>query len=430
MTAEAIAFFGCGRSEQLDIWNCARTLAYVRNHSVTASRLTNACCPDTADWLPEAVSGPYTNPVDDDAWWYDVFRPESAGFFGLQVTKVTGLDKDTIDLKSTSTLSCDNRIVHAPTVYKGATITVEGVLHGLTCCAVAYGLRALRKQLLGCCGDDQCRGTRLRFIGCVPQEPDACGTWLPPTETTSPWRTLTNVRVAELPAIVDGSGASCGTCGCKPMTKVMFTLRSNSDLYLDSRVILPPTLLLPGGVENCDLACDDAPCEDSTFMNDPLCDQPILVPPSDASLSCFCPPLMRSQQCFTVDLGARMFDSDIEVEIYSGATDLRNLEVRVWKQVAGLDYDPILYTRCNACTGFTVSFIPGATTLVRDMCGITATRGMKKVQAAQVFAGVGGRFSDGCLRLSCGTYIICIFADVFTTPADATITMRAREFEP
>lgn len=433
MTVEAVAFLGCSRGGLLDIWNCARTLSYVRSHSTSASRINGGCCPDTGSLLPVGVGGPYTNPVDDDAWWYDVFRPESAGFLGLQVTKVTGMDADSIDVTSYATARCDNGIGYERTVYKGATITVEGILHGLTCCAVAYGLRALRKQLLGCCDDNQCTGTQLRFLNCIPDPaPPACGTWLPPAETTSPWRTLTNVKVVELPSIVSGSGASCGACGCKQMTKVMFTLRSNSELYLDERVVLPATVLLSQAPGACiSTICDDAgACDELPFLADPDCDLPILVPPADASSNCFCPPIFSKQQCLSLDLGTRMFDSDMEVEIYSGSTALRNLEVRIWRQIGNNPYDPNLYNACNVCNGFTVSYVPRATTFVRDMCGSTVRRGTLREQATSVFAGLGGRFADSCLRLACGRYIICIIADGVATANDATIELRVREFEP
>jgi len=440
VTAEAIGFFGCNRNGFFDLWNCARTLAYVKAHSVNAGKVRNACCPDVEPWMPTAgestpyTFGPYTNPVDDDAWWWDVNRPESASFLGMQVTKVSGLEANTQTVTSYPTARCDNSIGFEPVVSNGYTLTFEAILHGLSCCSVAFGLRALRKVLAGCCGDSQCSGSRLRFMSCIPQEvPSACGSWVPPAETTSPWRTLVNAKMVEQPSVLEGSGISCGTCGCKPLTRIMFTMQANADLFLDSYEFLPLTALPVGGLNDCVLVpCATIECvEASDFLVDPNCSSPILVPPADSTVSCFCPPLFRAEQYFVIDLGGRTFDSELEVIVNAGSVQLQNLEVLIWPQFGVHDYSSGLYNDCNPCNGFSISYVPARARLTRDMCGVRVEQpGIRPVNGASVFAGVGGRFHDPCLRLPSCKYVIGIRSDGAATGPDATIQILAREVEP
>lgn len=492
MTAELIGFYGCERGGYLDLWNSPRTLAYVFAHSPTALRVNRDCVPDISEWMPDPfqilqedgslllsesggalllqsqpadgfltteaddgltqenggelllnqldtpvdlipnISGPFTNPIDDGAWWWDPNRPESAAFLGMQVTKLSGLTANTISVNTFPTARCDNAIGYEPPVSNGYTLTFEAVLHGLTCCSVAYGLRRLRKFLAGCCGESACSGTRLRILSCLPSDADVCATWLPPTETTSPWRTLVNVKMTEQPAVVESSGISCGACGCAPLTKIMFTVRANAEMFLDAFKFLPETALT-SGIGNCTLTpCETPVCvEPSDFLDDPSCASPILLPPADTAVSCFCPPLFRAEQWFTVDLDARVFDSDLEVIVHAGSQQLQNLEVLIWPQFASLDHTSGFYTDCNPCNGFTVSYVPQGSELHRDMCGVRVLQpGKSPVNGASVFAGISGRFHDPCLRLPSCKYLVCIRTDGSSTAPDATIEILAHEVEP
>lgn len=392
--------------------------------------LVTVVAPAVSEFVP--VFGPYTNPIDDDAWWWDANRPESAGFFGMQVTKINGLTSNTMQVTSYPTARCDSSIGYEPAVSNGYTLTFEAVLHGLSCCSVAYGLRALRKALSGCCGDAACSGTRLRFLSCLPQPASACGSWVPPTETTSPWRTLVNAKMTEHPNVVAGSGASCGTCGCKPVTKILFTMQANAEMFLDAFEFLPETGLTAGLTDCVLVPCAVPDCApDNDFLDDPNCATPILVEPADTVVSCFCPPLFRAEQNFVIDLGGRTFDSDLEVIVHAGSVQLQNLEVLIWTQSGALDFSSGLYTDCNPCNGFTISYVPANSILRRDMCGVRVERpGVKPVNGASVFAGIGGRFHDPCLRLASCRYIVSVRSDGSATAPDATIEILAHEVEP
>lgn len=448
----ALAYLTCG-DDQIEIFNCLRTHTYLRNHSKRPDR--HGCCPDISPWLgcpvvPEPVltfddpddptsitatlSEPvspaiaYTNPADDEAWWYRSGRPESAGFWGFEAVRVGGLYQSTTTKTfAVSTMPCGD-LTYGPAVSQGVELVVEGLLHGATCCAVAYGYRALIQQLSTC--GSECTGTSLRFLSGLPEVApvDCASDYVLPEETTTPWRTLNNVTVIEYPSIVGKEGMGCGTCGCAPLTWVRFVLRSNPGLYLDPVLVLAAEV--PNG-DTCTIYCED-PCVEVEPFPDPLCTAPILPLPSVAPSGCFCPPVALNRVCYETTSPSTMFDFQLSLEVYAGATKaLRNLRLRVWRQIGALAYDPDVYTYCNTDADIGISYIPvnGTWELIPGQGAFVTVAGVTAPARQSLFTG-SGQPRTPCVKLPSGDYVFCIDADVLNTGDDATIVVRLVEVEP
>lgn len=422
-----IGLWGCQRSGLLDLWNCSRTMSYWRQHAPTSRGVVGpGCCPPEADtWIP--FSSAYTDPVTDDAWWYSPQRPESARFLGLQVTSIVGIDEGGTDRTSTQTGACNGSLLHGPLIDPGYTIVVEGVLRGLDCCSVKYGLEVLRQQLRGC-GCGECRGTQLRMLSCLPPDPLAelsCSTFVPPAGITDPWRTFGNVVLKEQPVVTNVGGISCGSCGCGTLTRVRFTLRAGPGQYLERFTLLGP-ITLPD-LDGCTVAVCSGVCPDDDVLQDPNCLAPLLPDPDPVRAACFCPPLFYKRYCQIVSLGDRPFPVEFEAVITSGSGVVRNLRVAVWQLYPGMPDD--FYTECNMCAGFAVSYIPAGATWQRSACaGVTVSQFGRTLDASSTLLTPSGSPGSPCIRIPCGDLRICI--DIDELPADATITLFGREVEP
>lgn len=435
MSWDLLGLWGCDRNGiGLDLWNCARTTEYWRKFAPSSFGVTNPdCCPDISALLPVDPGFPnlwvYDNPIVDDAWWYTDTRPESSRFLGFTAINVSGIDNATTTRTSNQTGSCNRSLVHGPLEDDGFTIVVEGILRGISCCDTRYGLEALRQVLRGC-GCGSCQGSKLRMLSCVPDEPGVCDpNYTPLPGTTNPWRTFTNVVVKEQPVVVNKAGVSCGRCGCGQLTVVRFSLRANPGIYLDETSILGPVVL---GTATCEVVCDTTTvCPDDDTLIDPFC-APVLLPdPPDVTASCFCNTPFVHQSCFVVDLGDRIFESELEAVIKAGSGDLRNLRVSIWKEIPGLPFGSGAYTDCNRCAGFAVSYVPRGAVWERTACGGTRVKTFNRsYSAASTLLDPSGQPGSPCIRLPCGRVIICIESDTAYTPADATIELFVREVEP
>lgn len=450
----ALAYLECG-DEQIEIFNCLRVHTYMDRHAKRPDR--RSCCPDIAPWLSCAVLpdptiafddpdvpteilsefGPptypdiaYTSPQEDEPWWYRAGRPESANFWGFEAVRVGGLYQSTTTREyATSVLPCGDLTYGSP-ASEGIELVVEGILHGATCCAVAYGYRALMQQLQNC--GAQCTGTTLRFLSSLPslEAPLDCfldGEWTLP-ETTSPWRTLHNVSMVEYPSIVGKEGMSCGSCGCAPLTWVRFVLRSNPGLFLDPVLVLAAEV--PSGGE-CVVFCEE-PCAETEPFPDPLCPVPILPEPPIAASSCYCPPVAMNRECWTTTSPDTMFDFQLSLSVYAGAIkDLRNLRLRIWRQIGGSPYDPNIYTYCNVDADIGISYIPvnGTWELLPGQGAFITVAGVTAPARQSLFTGLG-QPRPPCVLLPSGDYVLCIDSDILHTGSDATFSVSLVEMEP
>lgn len=437
MSYGSLVYWGCSREGRFDLFNCARTDAYLREHYPQFSQRQLCCPPGLEGWLPQPgeteqnwALGPYTNPVDDRAWWYDPERPESAGFLGFQITKWGGMFEQNSERTASrsSNAGCGDKLTFSERRNNGRTVVVEAIAYGLTCCSTAYGIQALTQTLRECCSDS-CVGTSIRMLSCIPQIPLGCSPdWQPPAETTSPWRTASNVSVMDEPAIIgDRDMPSCG-CACAPATRIRFTLQMSPGLMLDKEVFVPTTPIVNGP---CEILCTIPCVETPSILLDPDCPEPLLPEPRKATNDCYCPPLFGHQNCFEVDLGnTRMFETQLELRICAGIEAIRNLRIKIWKQYAGLPYESGFYTDCNACVDIGISYIPPGGCWNRTAC-----KDVRMEIAGQSLEASNTLFesspaSKNCMVLPCGVAIVCILADGDNISPDATFEMSLIEIEP
>ena len=422
---------GCNESPLV---NPTQTCAYAARYGVN---LPPSCCPEVPDELQVGtLAGPFLSPMQDAAadaisgvkrvWWWDDQAPESGRFYGMIPLSTEGLFATQSEVTVTAgTQSCGGTLVYGQRVNLGYTITVEAMLVGESCCDVAYGFRALQRKLLGCdCG---CRGTVLRFAECASDFSSDCsipGAAPLPVGGLSPWRTLRNVKVIEGPDVVSGapSDAGCG-CGCNRVTIVRFVLRGDPGLLHDSKQILAPLALDAPGA-GCELRLCDETCDDSKMLRDPRC--VVTKRPSGSKRRCGCPPIISGRQCVELDFSMfpRSFPVELEPVIRSGATDLYDVEVRLWRKIPGFPAGHAAYTTCNMCAGFAVSYLPAQSVLRRSACdnSITATVPVgRKRDASSLLTTLG---STECFRLGCGDYVACIYST--EGAVGATVELNAR----
>lgn len=451
-----LAYLDCG-TETIELFNCLRVHTYLDRFA--RNPLRRGCCPDITPWLggtcptlentaiawndeddPTEASfsyslieagASYISPEVDGAWWYSGGRPESAGFWGFEAVRVGGLYQSTTKREfNISTLPCGDLTYGAPQS-QGVELVVEGILHGATCCAVAYGYRALMQKLQNC--TTGCRGTSLRFLSTLPATtPLSCegiGEDGLPAELTTPWRTLHNVSMVEYPSVQGKEGMSCGTCGCAPLTWVRFVLRSNPGLFLDP--VLSLATAVPHG-EDCVVFCEE-PCVNVEPFPDPICPVPILPEPPRALSSCYCPPVAMNRGCFLTETTDTPFDFQLSIRLLAGAIKaLRNLRVRMWVIQAGHPtYDPAFYTYCNADVDIGVSYVPanGTWELLPGRGAFITVGGVTAPARQSLFTGLG-QPRPPCVKVPQGDYILCIDSDILNTGSDASISVYLVEVEP
>jgi len=444
MSIESLGLWGCARSGALDIWNNDRTYAYMRN----CNRVVAACTTrDAVDYLPieddpeSHVKQVYTSPAANNAWWYDAARPESSGFFGLEVIRVSGLYENTLDYTVTPMpqTGCGNSLLYSDPVDNGYEIVVEGILHGASCCAVRYGFLALKKALRGCCGTNRCSGTALRYMPCVPTtaltalgcQTSDCDLPAEDTSSLNPWRFVKNARCIEEPHITSGApdGSACSNnCGCTPDTWVSFTIRAESGQYTYPTTVIDTTI---AGDEHCITDISLCDCDRVDPLSDPDCIIPTIPAPPNAASSCFCPIFSTDRKCVEFTLPQSLFDYQLEFEMNTGLGIVKNFRVLLWKKIGDYTMASGLYDKCNACAGFGLTPLPAGTVWGTSCGGITvAVPGYDPVNASRTLLSAAGQPSNACMRVSCGTYIMCIYSDPNFSPVNATIKVSYRGVEP
>lgn len=198
----------------VEIVNDQRTYAYLTQCEDFNFKISGDCSCSRIRELAGCDEEPYSTPALDNAPWYDPLIPESANFAGFLVSEFNGLGS-TFTREIAETIS-DGGVLGRSRL-ASRTLTWRGFLFGSTCCAVAYGLRWLGKQLQGTknCGNS-CFGDDLEILMCCPSE----------DETTDAFRSMKNVGLLEGPLIISQrKGGGCG-CGASCIVEIEFSLGS------------------------------------------------------------------------------------------------------------------------------------------------------------------------------------------------------------
>lgn len=240
-----------------ELWCNKRTYAYKNGVGSGAGllRLKNPGC----DNLPLVTTKPpgdiFVDPASDGAPWYDTAYPESADFYGLWVTEVTGFDTlGSRDVTSTPFGSTVGRRRLDP-----KTITVTGWLVGKNCCATQYGYRWLSNQLMERNCIDGSETSILSLYDCCPTDEQVQG--LTEEEVIEKYfRSGYECKVAKHPQIIQKIGSCCNNCDSTDI-EIQFTfVVQNPKWYRKVQLALEGEAW-PEDIQCLDFGCDPCPAE-------------------------------------------------------------------------------------------------------------------------------------------------------------------------
>lgn len=189
-----------------EIINASRVEAYAANTSFFNAVYRNAA-------LPKMLGQTYSNPVTDNAPWYDPDVPASAQFYGVYPLEVGGLDDSSRTsevVEYTGDGGSVGRLRHGT---KSGVFRVAVI--GATEEAADYGVAWLRRALLGAvCSTDllnqQSLGVTMEYLSSAPKL-DPSPLIAPATTMLRFRRTLKHVTVNSGPTQVAGRTLSCGS---------------------------------------------------------------------------------------------------------------------------------------------------------------------------------------------------------------------------
>ncbi|MCY0957751.1 hypothetical protein [Streptomyces sp. H27-H5] len=425
----------------IEIANSTRLAAYLESVGSPLTDYGNCGCPTLT---PEVLGedGPYTNPVDDEAPWYDVDVPESAEFAGFMVLSVEGMDDFPVTRQTTTAVSGGASL--GPSRVQGRTITVTGVLLGSTCCGVQYGLQFLSEALAGCSGGS-CDGDCLEVFSCCPGDED-----LTPQQFTDRYRrTLRRVVLAEGPKVLERTGNGCrsGECtlGADLLTVEFVLVAGTPWLWADVMPVLEMPLR-PPGAGDCPEWClvtrgEEAPdgcaccrlgsCSDPVVSSQSVTCMLDTPPPAPrAPDTCYCLPIAAERQCFELDLTTRPgWSVDVPViTLRAGSYDLRDVTISFYERTPAhgtFTCEEIAdYERCDPHSVYTAAFVPAGTAVVIDG---QVSRALVECAplcetSPYIFGAEGGPASYK--PIDCATYCVCIETDALDPPhATAMLTI-------
>jgi hypothetical protein len=318
-------------------------------------------------WAVEVPNGLYELDLTlggDNPPWYDPDVPDSADFYGLFVEDITGFD------------SVVQRDLTAASIYGGSlgplklgprTLTVTGYLFAKTCCGSEYGLHWLNEALIGSTGCDDCALGDFFMLKCCPPEG---------ADPIDYGRLLHRTGLVDGPKVVDKFGTCCDQCGYTTL-KVQFTVASELP-YIFSDLTFP-VFEEPFGAteyERCFFDCTDCPpVLPVTF--DPDCGVDRIPPPLPfiPDDDCFCEPWVTKQICASYTNVADWNSATSFIQIFAGATDLRNLKISAYENPraelgvpcpCGIVADDPIWQCIEPCQELTVSQLPSGSTLTVD----------------------------------------------------------------
>lgn len=429
----------------LEVINTARLRAYLQNVGSPLDSGAQVCaCPTlTAEVLDD---DPYDTPATDPAPWYDPAVPESADFLGFLPLSVDGWD-DPWPVVRTVTTAVTGGGALGPGRIQPRTITVTGILLGVSCCAVTYGLQWLSRAAQGCTGS-ACGGDCMTGYWCCPEA------GMTAAEFNRRYRrTFRRTALISGPTITGRAGGdNCANrCGGAEVLTVEFVLSAATPwAYTDPTPVLDVNLpvvgtecvqwcLLEGSdggegqVGVCPLgSCHLKACRtEGAGCGDPDC-VAASPPTPTAGKSCFCTAIAFETDCYAVDLSSRPDWSEdaVTFELSSGAAPLRNVQIAIYEKTAaddGLTCEQIAAKRrCEPLAVWNVSYLPADAVLTLDgeIGRSTVTCQGVCSSATNVWGRDGG--APTWPVLECATFCVCISVDALAdAPAsNAKLTMN------
>lgn len=463
---------GWGALSGTEIWNSARTAAYLKNGLAPSGVEVKNClaCFGIGVAVEDNDFTGYTVPEQDLAPWYDPDAPESADFAGLLISEITGLQDSPYSRSVVSTINgggAFGRLTTSP-----RQVAVRGLLMGRTCCSIAYGMRWLVSALAHSEPDCSCAAGTFCFLTCCPdiQGDDfgECGIG----DEREPrarefdrysefFRTACGAGLVSGPTVTDRIGSSCGCGGCTAL-EVEFVIAMGPYMFGDpvrcldqgSFADLEAICAIEPVVPECELTvsaegecpecgadiiwvrgttaqCDDCGnCPDDADFpcyDDPFCPQPSPPPqpPIPTSVCAPCaPPFVKRLSCQVDRTSIKdWFDAVVNVEVYSGARPIRNLRILAYPNPLGLDVDQ--FADCDACAGFAIRYIPCESVMTVDGACRTAVITCPESTATDADGNLiaidGTPFNYPVL--SCTSWLVVVEADADGIADDAWVTI-------
>lgn len=474
-------FFALGEHE---IANSARLRAYLE--ALGSPLILGDCfCPAFSN---ETVDdGPYTTPDSETepAPWYDADVPESSEFVGVLLLDVQGIDDN--PLSRTVTRSASGTAAFGPARELPLTLTLSMLVIGTTCCGAQYGLKWLASALQGCTGTG-CGGDCATLYNCCPSAEDGEDV---DAFNRAHRRTLRRVALTEGPTVISREGGPCGGTGCKgsngeviqveavivaatpwqwtdstALLSVALPTDDNTECTVwcihgstPERVCLETSESCSSGsvaVELTDGACSGVAWPDQDTANpecaggcrlsacptaldgcsDPRCRT--ATPPSvGTSDTCFCEPLAVNQEWYEIDLTnqPRWFGSAPMIELYAGATALRNVTIKIFERKGshlGLTCEEVAkLERCNPFAVYNVSYVPPLGTVTIDG---QVGRAFLNCDGVCIPSGDTHGANGGPLQtplMDCDKYCVEVTADAWNLPDEdalLTFSVTGREY--
>ena len=395
-----------------------------------------------ADWLKGCYGGAdlglmlgenYRSAMLDPAPWTDPNAPESYEFYGVYPLDVTGLEDSTrigVVVESTGDGGTVGRVRNAT-----RTVVFNVVLVGATDCAVEYGMRWLRRLLLGAaCGtqvNEACAGGDMCYLSCEPVlDWEHGGGVLDALDCLDPYeRSLRRVVFNTGPTVTgkqeisDGSAAWTAT-----MTAVAgnpFEFGSEVPIVAGFGSVPNPYVCEPQGLINMNgPIVDDSSCRPVTYFPvfDPICPAFIEPPaPPSVPLGCYVPPANWRRRQFTIpEVFIPLWGEVVpKIEVHAPTyVEVRNLRLRFYADVDGdnnIDDDI-----CAYCGDIVISYVPAGQTLVLD--------GSDQLVYVESPGGEGRRRADSLVFSTDGTpfewpVLSCGFGYIVTIDMEQTANL-------
>lgn len=209
----------------VEVSNAERTRRYLERGLGPANVNVIASASCAAIVAVEQGGNLAVSPSADPAPWYSAAYPESAGFLGMVVDDVDGLDVE-VELSLTDRLRVGAAL--GSTLRKARVMKVRGFLIATSCASLEYGRAWLAKTLTATC-DPACGGTTVRMRRLCP-----------PGGYPNEW----GVRTGYAAALLSAPRVLSTPDGCCDYAEVEFSVvLANPDLYADAVTAAGPTAM-------------------------------------------------------------------------------------------------------------------------------------------------------------------------------------------
>lgn len=392
--------------------NAARDFHYMNTmgHPGIVGPIDTSCICDGLG-TGDANTGPWTNPVDDDAWWYDPLVPASADVVGLWIEDF----KISAPMKREVKERLWGASIGSP-VYGKREVVITGWVLTKSASATSYMRQAIHELLVG---DDNCGG-------CSP--PDMTYWETCPTDGDRHVRKILQCGLTQLDWEVEP------TFDYAQGSKFIATLTSEIPWIAKEPATMYEAPALDS-VPICNI-CNPCPSSSTVDLSCGCLTESVQVVPEPDRFGCYHAPITVARSCILISPTILWGQGVINLEIYAGlahnadGSGLRNMRVRGWPNPDGLGVDSASIVCTEPCIDIEIACLPAGSTLTID----SMKRRAKIVKDGRESRGV--RYlssSDGGIfrwpEFSCAGLYLCIDADGTGTSDTATVRIETQEFE-